>query len=82
MGPSRHVPFADMSQAEKTNQEHTSNPANFLPVGRLPVCQEHHWEKDEKVGDKGSMVLLQLPNFVSEHGEVLRARCGGVSHFH
>ena len=33
------------------------------------------------MGDKGSVVLLQLPYFVGESGGILRDSFGGVSHF-
>jgi hypothetical protein len=78
MDPSRHVPLVDMLQAEETDQDLASNPAYFRSVGRLSVCQEQNWEEDEKVGDKGSMVLLHFRYSVSAMGEVLRA----ISHFH
>ena len=78
MDPSLHVPLVDMLQAKETDQDLASNPANLRSVGRLSVCQEQNWEKDEKVEDKGSMVLLHVRYFVSAIGEVLRS----ISHFH
>jgi hypothetical protein len=78
MDPSRHVAFVDILQAEETDQDLASNPANFLSIRRLSVRQEQNWEKDEKVGDKGSMVLLHSQYLVSAIGEVLRS----ISHLH
>jgi hypothetical protein len=77
MDPSRHVAFVDILQAEETDKNLASNPANFLSIRRLSVRQEQNWEKDEKVGDKGSMVLLHSQYLVSAMGEVLRS----ISHF-
>jgi hypothetical protein len=73
MDPSRHVAFVDILQAEETDQDLASDPAHFLSIRRLSVRQEQNWEKDEKVGDKGSMVLLHSQYFVSAMGEVLRS---------
>jgi len=81
MDPGRHVPLVATSEAEKTDQESASDPADFRSVGRLPVRQEQNWEKDIEVGDKGSAVLLQLLYFAGEQGEILRASFGGISHF-
>jgi hypothetical protein len=78
MDPSRHVAFVDILQAEETDKNLASNPANFLSIRRLSVRQEQNWEKDEKVGDKGSMVLLHSQYLVSAIGEVLRS----ISHLH
>jgi len=77
MDPSRHVAFVDILQAEETDQDLAPNPANFLSIRRLSVRQEQNWEKDKKVGDKGSMVLLHFQYFVGAMGEVLRS----ISHF-
>jgi hypothetical protein len=38
MDPSRHVALVDMLQAEETDQDLATNPANFRSVGRLSVC--------------------------------------------
>jgi len=49
---------------KKIDQEDTSNTAYLHSVGLLLVCQEQNWEKNIEMGDKGSVMLLQIPYFV------------------
>jgi len=53
-----------VAKTKKIDQEDTSNTAYFRSVGLLLVCQEQNWEKNIKMGDKGSVMLLQIPYFV------------------
>jgi len=51
-------------EAEKIDEEHTSDSAYFRSVGLLLASQEQNWEKNIEMRDKGPMVMLQLPYFV------------------
>ena len=51
-------------EADNIDQEHTSDSAYFRSVGLLLASQEQNWEKNIEMGDKGSMMMLQLPYFV------------------
>jgi len=62
--PVRRLRLVTASEAEKTDQEPASDSADFRSVGLLSVRQEQNWEKNIEMGDKGSVVLLQLPYFV------------------
>jgi len=64
MDPVGKLPLVTASEAEKADQEPASDPADFRSVGLLSVRQEQNWEKNIEMGDKGSVVLLQLPYFV------------------
>jgi len=52
------------AKAKKIDQEDTSNTAYFRSVGLLLACQEQNGEKNIEMGNKGSVMLLQIPYFV------------------
>jgi len=62
--PVRKLRLVTAPETKKSDQEPTSDSANFRSVGLLLVCQEQNWEKNIEMGDKGSVVLLQFPYFV------------------
>jgi len=62
--PVRKLRLVTAPEAEKIDQEHTSDSAYVRSVGLLLACQEQNWEKNIQMGDKGSVMLLQLPYFV------------------
>jgi len=62
--PVRELRLIAVAEVEKIDQEHTSDAANFRSVGLLLACQEKNREKNIEMGDKGSVMLLQIPYFV------------------
>jgi hypothetical protein len=64
MDPVRKLRLVAVAEAKKIDQEDTSNAAYFRSVGHLLACQEQNWEENIEMGDKGSVMLLQIPYFV------------------
>jgi len=62
--PVRKLRLMTTPEAEKIDQEHTSDSAYFSSVGLLLASQEQNWETNIELGDKGSKMMLQLPYFV------------------
>jgi len=62
--PVRKLRLMTTPEAEKIDQEHTSDSAYFRSVGLLLASEEQNWEKNIEMRDKDPMVMLQLPYFV------------------